>query len=158
MSGNWDTLSYSDFFDAQFKLKKAAMQEKEMFDMKKDPWYILTNTPEERIAAQEWLFEQGITWGITNWGAKNWHFDYLTNQTSMGGIESYIMHGSGTPPPYAKEIKLTFKTETTVTNVEFPEILSAKQIEIKKIREEQENLAKAQQELAARLKKMEEEK
>lgn len=33
-----------------------------MYNLKTNPWFILTDTPEESIAAQKWLQAQGVTW------------------------------------------------------------------------------------------------
>lgn len=33
-----------------------------MYNLKTNPWFILTNTPEDSIAAQKWLQAQGVTW------------------------------------------------------------------------------------------------
>lgn len=97
--------------------------EKEMnkFDLKTQPWFICVNNEEESKAAQEWLFEQGMTW----WGGST-AIDYLPLADCFtydgcgkgfcwnDDVEEEIGEGR-------KEIKLSFETTTKVTNVIYPE-------------------------------------
>lgn len=95
------------------------------FDLKKDPWYIRVNSPEESAAVQEWLFEQGVTW----WGdcaIVQYTFSYyLTNSYSTGVVEPYLMYGTGEIDEFSdkrKELKVIFKKVLQVEDVTFPEI------------------------------------
>lgn len=124
-------------------------EEKQMFDMKKEPWGIFWKTHEERDAIVDWLKSQGFEIKTT------FHQKCLMGSFSnLDYRDNSYGFGSGTKQDFywwdgkAKEIKLTFKTETTITNVEYPEILTEKEIETRKIREEMEALAE-------RLKKLE---
>lgn len=108
------------------------------FNLKTQPWFIRTETPEQRIAAQEWLFEQGMAWDSGSREAFDWNFQCLTNTSSSGDKTLSFGH---IPKPHksAQEIELTYKT--TVNNVVYPDIESERDKEIKAIRKEQEALA-----------------
>lgn len=156
INGNWlsvDGIKYkgddNPFHETHFKL----IEEKQMFDFKNTPWVIYVQSKEEAIAAYEWLkkesgmdllskpilvdnmFDSG-TMGFTN---------TYNNQTTP---TDHLLFGELRGSLGRKVIKLSFKTGTTITNVEFPEILTEKEIETRKIREEMEALAE-------RLKKLE---
>ena len=102
------------YYTSKFSLVK----EKNMFDMKKDKWFIRTPTPEISEVVQLWLFEQGFKWQ---------HF----KDTKIHCTESKFLklspfeddtfcHTDSIDPKYdkSKEIKLTFKT--SVASVEYP--------------------------------------
>lgn len=99
-----------------YRAKKAKAAPK--FDLKTQPWFIKTETPEKYVAAQEWLFSKGLVWrGGDNW-VSEYYRHYLTNVTlESGEIEERFMRGDHISPK-AQEIKLTYKT--TVTDVEWP--------------------------------------
>lgn len=97
---------------------------KPKFNLKTQPWFIKTDTPEERIAAQKWLFEQGMEWEF--YGNKLSQFSgihCLTNTRTAGDIKPFIMCGEESHES-CQEIKLTYKT--TVTDVQWPNPNKAK--------------------------------
>lgn len=121
-------------------------EEKQMFDMKKQPWYVKASE-ENFQAVVNWLKYKGFEFPSS---FRCYREIYITNRSSSGTLVDrceWAMY-ERTVSCKAREIKLSFKTETTITNVEFPEILTEKEIETKKIREEMEALAE-------RLKKLE---
>lgn len=101
--------------------------EKEMnkFDLKTQPWWIRVDKEEESKAAQEWLFEQGITWADGSSTVYNYpSLSFVSNLWDDGCInEGKFMwfHGEETPHKSAQEIKLSFETTTKVANVIYPE-------------------------------------
>lgn len=109
------------------------------FNLKTQTWFIRTETPEHRIAVQEWLFEQGMEWESRGKELIPTDYTYLTNTFLSSVVSSYILHGDGETHPSAQEIKLTYKT--TVTDVVYPDVESERDKEIKAIRKEQEALA-----------------
>lgn len=118
-------------------------EEKQMFDMKKQPWYVTVTSQKEFDAVQEWL--------LTNYGS-NFNAEYynggivsLSNFDFTGKILDKIVWWSAEPVKFNCEIKLNFKT--TVDSVEYPEIMDEKQIEIEKIRKEMENLTERMKKL-----------
>lgn len=120
--------------------------EKEMFDMKKEPWYVKASE-ENFQAVVNWLKYKGFEFPSS---FRCYREIYITNKSSSGTLVDrceWAMY-ERTVSCKAKEIKLSFKTETTVANVEYPETLTEKEIETRKIREEMEALAE-------RLKKLE---
>lgn len=108
------------------------------FNLKTQPWFIRTKTPEHRFVVQEWLFEQDIYWHSGGRKLMYGNFSCLTNVQSDGVVCNYVMH-TGSPHPSAQEIKLTYKT--TVNNVVYPNVESDRDKEIKAIRKEQGSLA-----------------
>ena len=96
------------------------------FDLKKDPWYIRVNSPEESAAVQEWLFEQGITWW-RNYSVVQYTFSrYLTNSYSTGVVEPHLMFGTAEIDKFLdqrKELKVIFEKVLQVEKVITPEIL-----------------------------------
>lgn len=131
-------------------------EEKQMFDFKNTPWVIYVQSKEEAIAAYEWIKkESGMDFSVTIGSAFFTKRDYESGQVGFTNTsnkhseaEDLLLFGGLEADYGRKVIKLSFKTETTITNVEFPEILTEKEIETKKIREEMESLAQ-------RLKKLE---
>jgi hypothetical protein len=93
------------------------------FDLKKDPWYIRVNSPEESAAVQEWLFEQGITWW-RNYSVVQYTFSrYLTNSYSSGVVEPYLMYGTVEIDKFLdqrKELKVIFEKVLQVEKVITP--------------------------------------
>lgn len=119
------------------------------FNLKTQPWFINTETLEQRIAAIKWLFENGISFNAEGRAVESFAevFDRLTNivfdevnEGSFYRVVGPFIH------PSAQEIKLTYKT--AVTDVVYPTVESERDKEIRSIREQQEALA-------ARLKKLE---
>lgn len=126
-------------------------EEKEMFDMHKNAWFINVNSDEECEAAQKWLFEQGIYWcnggkDVTNIFARS-----LTNFVDKNiGINKYGFlwdANQAKPNKNIHEIKLNFKT--TVDSVEYPIIETEAQKKLKEL----EATAKQIQEQIQELKK-----
>lgn len=114
---------------------------RDTFNLKTQPWFIRTETPEQRIAAQEWLFEQGMEWYSSRLGGSqllHGEFSCLTNVRFDRLVCNYIMHAAS-PHRSSQEIKLTYKT--TVVDVVYPDVESDRDKEIKAIRKEQEALA-----------------
>lgn len=110
------------------------------FNLKTQPWFIRTETPEQRIAAKEWLFEQGMDWAASKQNVIEIpNAKYLTNIRPSGKVEQTILWGYENDYPKAKEIKLTYKT--TVVDVAYPRVESERDKEIRSIREQQEALA-----------------
>lgn len=158
INGNWlsvDGIKYkgddNPFHETHFKL----IEEKQMFDFKNTPWVIYVQSKEEALAAYEWLKkESGLDFSVwvgsafedAKYNTGSIGFTNRVNHSRyMGG---FLRFGELEGDLGRKVIKLSFKTETTITNIEFPEILTEKEIETKKIREEMEALAE-------RLKKLE---
>jgi hypothetical protein len=95
------------------------------FDLKKDPWYIRVNSPEESAAVQEWLFEQGITWWRNYTVVKHTFSRYLTNSYSSGDVEPHLMFGTNEIDKFSdqrKELKVIFEKVLRVEKVITPEI------------------------------------
>lgn len=124
---------YAKYFDL--------VEEKKMFDLKKEKWFIHTPTPEISEAVQLWLFEQGLQWRLGGQDVRH------TNKSAIGGMQSVGNIGFADPEFYAKEgcqeIKFTFKA--VVDSVEYPVVESEQQ---KRIRELEETIATAQRQIA----------
>lgn len=102
-------------------------EEKEMFDMKKDKWYIHTPTQEISTRVQMWLFDQGFVW--------QHHKDQSVRYTDSSYLslspykEGAFCHTDTIDPKYDRaEINLKFKT--VVDSVEFPEMKTPEQIQL----------------------------
>lgn len=137
------------------------VEEKPMFDMKKEPWVIYVQSKEEAIAAYEWIKkESGLDFSVHhgyafdnanyNIGSIGFtnrvnHSRYMGNILRFGDLEGDLGR---------KVIKLSFKTETKITNVKYPE-LDLPEIMLEKDKEV-ENVRKEMEKLAERLKKLEE--
>lgn len=122
------------------------LKENNMFDLKKDKWFIRTPTPEISKAVQQWLFEQDFTWEADGTKIQYTNQRFLTNTQYPNIARDYIMHSSNADN-YAekngvKEIKLTLKT--VVDSVEYPVIETEQEI---KIRELKETIEKAQKQI-----------
>lgn len=123
-------------------IKDFEIEEKQMFNIKTDPWFIRVNSKQEFEVIQDWLQEN---YGCSLIIPYNPAFEYLTNTSCTGQTEeAFVMHGRGNPleTTSRKEIKLTFKT--TIDSVEYPVVKSKEQI---KIEELQETIDKAAREL-----------
>lgn len=100
-------------------------EEKTMFDIKKDSWFIYTPTHEISKLVQNWLFDQGFVW--------QHHEDTSVRYTSSLYLKlspyttGAFCHTDSIDPKYdtSKEIKLTFKA--VVDSVEFPELKTEEQ-------------------------------
>ena len=92
------------------------------FDLKKDPWYIRVNSPEESAAVQEWLFEQGMAWFSGSKTVEHTSSPLLTNTRKSGEVGKYLMHARQGSDIYAgcKEIKVNFTL--SVGSVEYPDL------------------------------------
>lgn len=90
------------------------------FDLKTMPWFTNVTTNGERIAAQEWLFSQGMEWVGSAKETVSYGYYYLTNTMTNGVVHQQIMCAGnrGDIHNSCQEIKLTYKT--TVTAVEWP--------------------------------------
>lgn len=121
-------------------------------DLKRDRWFIRINSVEESIAAEEWLFEQGITRcnGVDRPVEKN-EVKVLTNYWLNSSQEINPAGFMFSQAPYYNgyrdseyEIKLTFKQKLSVSDVIYPTKDSPQQA---KIRELEETINKAQQQI-----------
>lgn len=117
------TSSYSD-------ATKQILGEKNMFDMKTQPWFILISSQEEFGAVNEWLLD--------NHGASlecEWNEDCmvgLTNTTVSGNVVEHVMWSDLDSIGNAgEEIRFSFKT--VVDSVEFPEAVSEEKKEIERL-------------------------
>lgn len=125
------TQRYFDLDDVEI-----VKEEKQMFDMKKEKWFIRTPTDEVCQAVQLWLFGQGFEWqqygkqvmflNDEHTCAIHNHHDYKEqtiwrNPNNEWEIEELVKSNY-------KEIKLTFKT--IVDSVEYPETKSAEQLQL----------------------------
>lgn len=124
----WATVENMQYSVLRFKLH----EENNMFDMKKDKWFIRTPTPEISEAVQLWLFEQGFTWySFSRRANEIYHTDRKILSKSEGTgrefgfsniCDDFYLHD-------AKEIKLTFKT--SVASVEYPVVETEAEKELK---------------------------
>lgn len=129
--------SFSKIYESYFELVK----ESEMFDMKKNPWYIKVNSQEEFNAVQEWL--------LNNFGDKFAHHYQkgmcLSNTDYSGERLNKIVWYIYEPKERdLLEIKFTYKT--TIENVQFPVVESERQK--KKLRELEEQQRKIAEDIA----------
>lgn len=118
-------------------------------DLKKDRWFIRVNSVEESIAAQEWLFEQGITcWDGVDCSVEHNLPKVLTNYWADNLINRRgFMFSSKLARFIAEpqcEIKLIFKQKLSVSDVIYPTKESPQQA---KIRELEETINKAKEQL-----------
>lgn len=122
------TKQYENYFEL--------VEEKQMFDLKKNPWYIKPNSQEEFNAVQEWLLD--------NFGAKFAHgyekgmclsnTDYSDKRLNY--VVWYIDEPKGRD---LLEIKFTYKT--TVDKVEWPVVESETQKKLRELEEQQRKIA-----------------
>jgi len=126
-----------------WRIKDFEIEEKQMFNIKTDPWFIRVNSEQEFEVIQDWLEENYGEKLRANYGT---HMKWLTNTQCDGYINSklLVMHGRGHPleTTSRKEIKLTFKT--IIDSVTFPEVESEQQVKMKQL---QETIDKAAREL-----------
>ena len=94
------------------------------FDLKKDPWFIRVNSPEESAAVQKWLFEQGAAWFGGSKTVGHTSFSFLTNTCTSGKVDECLMGGVETRHIHAscKEIKVNFKSTLSVDRVEYTDL------------------------------------
>lgn len=92
------------------------------FDLKKDPWFIRVNSPEESAAVQVWLFEQGMEWRFGSKTVLHTASPFLTTTRKSGEVGNYLMHTCAGGEIYSgcKEIKVNFTL--SVDSVEYPEL------------------------------------
>lgn len=128
----------------RFELVKENKMEQK-FDMKTMPWYIRINNKQEFECTQKWLLD--------NYDNKL-HKDYSTDIYAITNIDIegnlangyYSVLWASRPEGIhksAKEIKLSFKTN--VDSVEYPEVETGAQ---KKVKELEQTILNAQQQLA----------
>lgn len=127
------------FYD---KSRFEIVQEKEMFDMKTNPWFIRVNNKEEYDAASEWLNEN-----FGNYYADTGYIGYivgLSNTDDRGEIHPRVMwmgeDSLGATERY--EVKLNFKT--VIDSVEYPVVKSERDL---KIEELEQSIKEAQERL-----------
>ena len=121
-------------------------------DLKKDRWFIRINSVEESIAAQQWLFEQGITWSDgSGHPLKEKEVRVLTNYWDNSSQEINLAGFMFSEELYCDkhwnskyEIKLIFKQKLSVSDVIYPTKESPQQA---KIRELEETINKAQEQI-----------
>jgi len=120
------------------------------FDIQKDKWFVRINSEEECKAVQEWAFAQGFHWfngkvrkDYNSWssdtGGKAIGFGHFSRSSLGQAPVSYWMQNDH------HEIKLTFRTEMYVDEVQFPVVESAQQ---KRLRELEETIEAAQRQIA----------
>ena len=107
------------------------VQEKEqMFDMKKEPWFIRVENEQEFNAARKWLDENFGYYLDTEYMT---YIVGLSNTDDFGGICSYVMwmaeHSLKTTERY--ETKLEFKA--VVDSVTLPEVKTEQQRQIEEL-------------------------
>lgn len=121
-------------------------KEEMQFDMKKSPWFIRVNNKEEFEAAKEWVDSQGIVW--TDWVKdKGFNSEIGGLCSNLHNLDNYywLSHEEteSSESLYGREeIKITFKT--IIDSVEYPTIETEQD---KKIKELQETIEKAQQQI-----------
>lgn len=125
-----------------------------MFDLKTQPWHIKVKSPEENYAAQKWLFSQGLTWCNGDVDVDCLHSKILSNyfarQRKVNDIEvnhEGFMHGAY-PSEFNNddyELELQFEEKIVVVDFTFPTVKESP--EQKKIRELEETIAKAQEQI-----------
>lgn len=117
-------------------------------DLKKDRWFIRVNSVEESIAAQEWLFKQGLGWN----GRKTLRTDFQHwegFQKAIGSGHAYCRSLGQARVGWwenrdHQEIKIIFKQKLSVADVIYPTKESPQQA---KIRELEETINKAKEQL-----------
>lgn len=106
-------------------------EEKQMFDLKKEKWFIYTPTQESSRIAQEWLFAQGLVW--------QHHRDTKVRYTESLYLKlspftaGAFCHTDSIDLKYdqSKEVKLTIKT--IVDSVEYPKIETPEQKQLQEV-------------------------
>lgn len=120
-------------------------EEKQMFDMKKDKWFIRTPNPEISEAVQLWLFEQGLQWC----GASYTNVAHTNSLVLMWTENNKFVWCDELDSDY-KEIKLTFKT--SVASVEYPIIESQAEKELKALEQKIQELTEQASKLRSAIK------
>lgn len=121
-------------------------EDRTMFDIKKDKWFIYTPTPEISKVVQRWLFAQGFVW--QHFKDAEIHCTDSRYLKLSPSEDDAFCHTDTIDPKYdkSKEIKLTFKT--IVDSVEYPETQTPEQKQLQevmtKISELQEQAEKLQ--------------
>ena len=129
------------WYGSRFKLIK----EKNMFDVKKEAWFIRVNNEQEWNAANDWLEENyGDDIKCRYVGKAT----YLTNTRTDGDVNTYVMWGG--LPPSAKEIKLSYKL--VVDSAILPETKSQAQKDLEVLQEQIEGLQKQAEKLKESIK------
>lgn len=123
--------SFSKIYEGYFELVK----KNEMFDMKKNPWYIKVNSKEQFDAVQEWL--------LKNFGAKFEHGyeeGMCLSNTDFAGeqLNKVVWYANEPKGRNLLEIKFTFKT--TIENVHFPVVQNEAQKKLRELEEQQRKL------------------
>lgn len=139
----WVVVNDTQYSVLRFKI----YEEKQMFDMKKDKWFIRTPTPEISEIVQRWLFSQGFVWQ---------HF----KNTEINCTESKFLklspfednafcHTMSINPKYdkSKEVKLSFLTTTVIDKVEYPQVKSPAQAELEALQQKIKELETQAQKL-----------
>lgn len=112
------------------------VKESEMFDLKKNPWYIKVNSQEQFNAVQEWLldnfgdkfaygYEKGMCLSNTNYSGER-----------LNNIAWYIDEPKG-----RDLLKIKFTYKTTVDKVEWPVVESETQKKLRELEEQQRKIA-----------------
>lgn len=119
-----------------FELRNLRVGEKEMFDMKTQPWYIKINSQEEFDLVQEWLIENYGSGLECDWdgyfkkcGVTNW--ESCGMEVSRGWV--MWMDEKSKADRYASEIKFNFRK--VIDNVELPDVKSEQELEIERLTE-----------------------
>lgn len=120
-----------------------------MFDLKTQPWFIVTNSKEEYRSIQEWLFSQELVWCDGETKVQTAEAKYITNCWMEDGVPMVnrkgFMHGvGGNSRPAEIEIFISYETKKTVYAVQFPEVESQQQ---KDIRALEATIAMAQEQI-----------
>lgn len=130
------TKQYENYFEL--------VEEKQMFDMKNNYWFIEVHNEEESKAAQQFAFDNGVVWcGDDPEQYYNLpHYPCKIGQSSYDrmGKMAYGVDTERNKSKY-KEIKLTYKTVTTVDKVEWPVVESETQKKLRELEEQQRKIA-----------------
>lgn len=115
-------------------------EENQMFDMKKEKWFIRTPDEATYNDVYAWLQEQGFHFGWTGYAHEGWEegMQVIGSWPYDCENEDRLRIGNVKSSNYFsdlrhKEIKLTFKT--IVDSVEYPETKSAEQIQLEVLQE-----------------------
>lgn len=119
-----------------FELRNLRVGEREMFDMKTQPWFIKIDSQEEFDLVQEWLIENYGSGLQCNWGGPTKKCGVTNWSRAVGRacINHVMWMGEGEKPDkYASEIKFNFRK--VIDNVEFPDVKSEQELEIERLTE-----------------------
>lgn len=129
VDGDTDNSWYED------QLSILVVNNQSEFNIYDTKWVIYPKSLEHSIAAQKWLFTQGIIWG-SGADIQYEYFTTLTNTTLAGIATQRLMSGDCHPSC----VEITLQYETTVIEILYPDGLSNSQKEIEKVRRAKRDL------------------